>query len=211
MDVIVVASYIWLCCSCVCFLKIVTRRPPTAIIPFRHAGNIFPCLSLWLPLSTQPSFPVSGFKGNTQVLWKAQMLANTMAALSQGDFFIWSHLHFTSSCSLSGSFLFTKRHGFPDSSFPPFLLPLDVKKSLPTSSDGQCSLLFCVTRASEQAFPSDCSRCLINPVCRGVWGKTFFFLFMKHLPWNLLSLGENLGNIVFFFIQKSSQWAVGKF
>lgn len=43
MDVTVVASYIWLCCSCVCFLKIVTRRPPTAIIPFRHAGNIFPC------------------------------------------------------------------------------------------------------------------------------------------------------------------------
>lgn len=100
---------------------------------------------------------------------------------------------------------------FLDSSFPPFLLPLDVKKSLPTSSAGQCSLLFCVTRPSEQAFPSDCSRCLINPVCRGGWGKTFFFLFMKHLPWNLLSLGENLGNIVFFFIQKSSQWAVGEF
>lgn len=52
MDVIVLASYIWLYCSCVCLLKIVTRRLPTAITHFSPGWQN---LCSWLPFSAQQS------------------------------------------------------------------------------------------------------------------------------------------------------------
>lgn len=151
MDVTVVASYIWLCCSCVCFLKIVTRRPPTAIIPFRHAGNIFPCDSSCPPnhLSRCQDLKATHKSFEKPKCWLTPWQLYLKAISSYGVIFI---LHHHAPCQ--DPFFSQKATIFLILLF--LLLLLDVRKSLPASTDGQCPFLFCVTRAWEDAFTSDC-------------------------------------------------------
>lgn len=113
MDVIVLASYIWLCCSCVCFLKIVTRRPPRQLLTSVHDGNISPHDSHCPPSHL---FLLSKFRDNIASPLKRLSAVRLPAALSQSSFSMLG-LYFASWCLPIRTLLYTTGLCFPASLF----------------------------------------------------------------------------------------------